>query len=139
MGLDQALIKMSTGSYRLIDKWQHGDHQDDFPEVETETVWSGRKENHIQAFMEGEVGDVDNCGYLPVQKHDLERLVDRLARVHADHSQAGVLLPTQAGFFFGGTEYDEWYFEDVKTELEDLSALLHEWDDDAVYCYWAWW
>lgn len=139
MGLDQSIVKMSCESYLLIEKWQHSDREDDFPEVEMDTVWSGRKENHIQAFIEGEVGNVDNCGYLPLTKPDLERLVDRLARVNADHSQAGVLLPTQEGFFFGGTEYDEWYFMDIKRELEDLSALLQEWDEHSVYCYWAWW
>lgn len=143
MGLDQSLIRMSKESFDLIDKWQRESRQTDdnvpFPDVETESVWTGRKENHIQAFIEGEVGDVDNCGYLPVSKADVERLVDRLAKVDADHTQAGVLLPTQEGFFFGGTDYNEWYFEDVKQELEDFTKILYEWEDDAVYAYWAWW
>ena len=139
MGLDQALIRMDRESFALVDKWQKGDREADFPEIESTEVWVGRKENHIQAFMDGEVGDVNNCGYLPVLRHDLERLVDRLARVHADHEQAGVLLPTQEGFFYGGTDYDEWYFEDVKSELEAFTEILQDWDDDAVYCYWAWW
>jgi len=144
MGLDQALIKMSKETFDLIDKWQRESRLDThdaepFPDVETERVWTGRKENHIQAYVEGEVGDVDNCGYLPLSKTDVQRLVDRLARVDADHEQAGVLLPTQEGFFFGGTDYDDWYFQDVKQELEEFRTILDEWDEDAVYAYWAWW
>lgn len=139
MGLDQALIKMDRESFALVDKWQNGDHTADFPEVETEQPWTGRKENHIQLYVETEVGDVDNCGYLPLEKEHVERLVDRLRRVHDDHSLAAQLLPTQEGFFFGGTDYDEWYFGDIEQELKDFTQILEDWDDDAVYAYWAWW
>jgi hypothetical protein len=130
---------MSAESFALVDKWQKGDHEDDFPEVEMETLWTGRKENHIHSFVEGEVGDVDNCEYLPVTKGDVERLVERLTRVNEDHELAGALLPTQAGFFFGSTDYDEWYFNDIETELEAFKEILDGWDEDAVYTYWAWW
>lgn len=139
MGLDQGLIKMSTETFALIDKWQQGDHDEPYPEVETESVWTGRKENHIQAFVDGEVGDVDNCNYLPMEREHIEHLVDRLARVDEDHSLAGALLPTQEGFFFGTTDYDEWYFDDIKRELKAFQEILDDWDDDAVYAYWAWW
>lgn len=139
MGLDQAVMKMDRETYALIDKWQKGDHEDDFPNVTTEDVWIGRKENHIQAFVEGEVGDVENCAYLPLGREDVERLVERLRRVDADHSLAGALLPTQEGFFFGTTDYDEWYFSDIKEELKAFEEILETWDPDAVYAYWAWW
>jgi hypothetical protein len=35
-------------------------------------------------------------------------------------------LPPQAGFFFGGTDIDEWYWNDLKntiTQLERVFAL----------------
>lgn len=30
------------------------------------------------------------------------------------------LLPTRSGFFFGGTNYDQWYYEDIKNTVEIL-------------------
>jgi hypothetical protein len=139
MGLDQAVRKLSQESLDLIMKWRASGEEDGYPDVEVEEVWVGRKENHIQHYVDTEVGEVDNCDYLPLTKEDVERLVDRLRRVNEDHSLAAQLLPTQDGFFFGGTEYDEWYFEDVKSELDAFTQILKDWDDDAVYAYWAWW
>lgn len=34
------------------------------------------------------------------------------------------LLPTQEGFFFGSTQYDQWYFEDIKHTYKELCNLL---------------
>jgi hypothetical protein len=34
------------------------------------------------------------------------------------------LLPTQAGFFFGGTDYDEWYLNDVKETVDQIERIL---------------
>jgi hypothetical protein len=36
------------------------------------------------------------------------------------------LLPSQSGFFFGGTEYDEWYFTDLKNTIDIIESLLSE-------------
>lgn len=40
-------------------------------------------------------------------------MIDLFKKVLDDHSLASELLPTQSGFFFGGTEYDEYYFLDL--------------------------
>jgi hypothetical protein len=37
-------------------------------------------------------------------------------------------LPTQAGFFFGGTEYDESYFEGIQYTIDILQKVLEETD-----------
>ena len=34
------------------------------------------------------------------------------------------LLPTQGGFFFGSTAYDQFYVEDVKNTIEQLKKVL---------------
>ena len=50
------------------------------------------------------------------------------------------LLPSQSGFFFGGTDYDEWYFNDIeytKNRLEAIIQLL-EWDLYDVYYGSSW-
>lgn len=38
------------------------------------------------------------------------------------------LLPTQSGFFFGGTEYDEYYAEDIDNTIKILEGALAETD-----------
>lgn len=39
---------------------------------------------------------------------------------------ARLLLPTTSGFFFGSTEYDQYYIEDLKYTVEKLNELLAE-------------
>ena len=36
------------------------------------------------------------------------------------------LLPTQSGFFFGGTEYDNYYIDDLKYTAETIEEALKE-------------
>ena len=45
-----------------------------------------------------------------------------------DPSVADKLLPTRSGFFFGGTAYDEWYYEDIKHTIEVLEDTLRDTD-----------
>ena len=45
-----------------------------------------------------------------------------------DPTVARVLLPTQGGFFFGSTEYDQWYYADVKDTIEIIEKVLAETD-----------
>lgn len=47
-------------------------------------------------------------------------------KVIADASVAEELLPSRSGFFFGGTEYDEWYLKDLEYTVATLKPLLHE-------------
>jgi hypothetical protein len=39
---------------------------------------------------------------------------------------AQVLLPAQSGFFFGSTDYDEYYMADIDNTIEILEAALKE-------------
>ena len=43
---------------------------------------------------------------------------------------AAKYLPTQSGFFFCGTEYDQWYIEDIESTIEILTNVLKETDFD---------
>jgi hypothetical protein len=45
-------------------------------------------------------------------------------KVIEDPSTAKSLLPTQAGFFFGGTDYDESYLEDIQYTKDVLERAL---------------
>lgn len=52
----------------------------------------------------------------------------------------GNILPTTSGFFFGSTEYDEWYFKDVEYVRDKFSGLLEtmDWDNESLYMH-CWW
>jgi hypothetical protein len=53
--------------------------------------------------------------------------------VFEDTSVCEELLPTASGFFFGGTEYDEYYFEQVKETLQVLEEELERGSNDFYY------
>lgn len=50
------------------------------------------------------------------------------------------LLPTSSGFFFGSTEYDEWYLRDIENTIEQLNTILDETDftEDAILYTSSW-
>ena len=47
-------------------------------------------------------------------------------QVVADPHVAMELLPTQSGFFFGSTEYDQYYIEDLQRTKDVLTEVLNE-------------
>ena len=47
-------------------------------------------------------------------------------RVIEDATVAKRLLPTRGGFFFGSTEYDEHYLEDVKETRSWITRMLKD-------------
>ena len=52
---------------------------------------------------------------------------------------ASELLPTASGFFFGSTEYDEWYYDDLKRTVDMLEPLLTEEYEDWDFHYQSSW
>ena len=78
-----------------------------------------RKVNFLFAYYENK-GKMVEQYYAFTDKEDIDDIIDRCERVLAHHSLANELLPTQSGFFFGGTDYDEYYFYDVKDCLNQM-------------------
>ena len=79
-----------------------------------------RKVNFIFYHFQTTLGKMyDDC-YAFVDLDDVDDLIDRCERVLKDHRLAQSLLPTQDGFFFGSTDYDNWYFSDVKDCLKQM-------------------
>ena len=72
-----------------------------------------------------------------VYKSDITEIISRATRILAerDDALAEELLPTQSGFFFGSTNYDEWYYEDMQSILDEFGKLLKRWNDDEYVCY----
>lgn len=84
-----------------------------------------RKANAIHAWFVRECqGEVDDCRSAYVSREKLNELLEVCRIVNADHKEADNLLPTQSGFFFGSTEYDEWYFGDIEETVKQLESAL---------------
>lgn len=67
---------------------------------------------------------IDDCRPIEITVDKLEELLETCKKVLADHSLAGSLLPTADGFFFGSTEYDDYYFGDLEQTVEIIEPVL---------------
>jgi hypothetical protein len=84
-----------------------------------------RKSNQIHKWFVDNVQDGrDDCGNYDISREQLSELRDVCRRVLEDRSLAGELLPTQSGFFFGGPEYDDYYFQDLEYTVTRIDKLL---------------
>ena len=103
-----------------------GDAENDFGAVEvTFRVGYWRKANSIhQWFVKNVQHGEDDCREYRVARKQLQELVDLCKVILADRTKADDLLPTQSGFFFGGTDYDDWYFQDLEYTVERLEKVL---------------
>ena len=54
-----------------------------------------------------------------------------------DPSTAMELLPSQSGFFFGSTEYDQWYMDDIDYTIEKLLEVLRTTDFDKEIVFYS--
>ena len=100
--------------------------------VEEAGYW--RKANAIHRwFVENVQRGVDDCGNYYVEKSQLLELLDLCEKVRAYNSLADSLLPTASGFFFGGTDYDEWYFEDINNTINIIKEAVEGGDADYYY------
>ena len=86
-----------------------------------------RKANAIHKFFVDNCADgTDDCKLMWVSDVTLKRLKEYCDEILKDKSKekADELLPTTEGFFFGTTDYDDWYFEDLKYTSELIADVL---------------
>lgn len=119
-----------------------------------------RKVNFLMSFFNYD----GNCEYKEITRERLQALRDACAEIAkmepvrvevtqyssggtaeakdyslADKERCAELLPTQSGFFFGNTDYDQWYFQDVKEVLVWVDGVLSDLADDDVVLMYCWW
>ena len=93
----------------------------------TEEMGYWRKANAIHNwFVKNVQKGEDDCKEYYVSKDQLIKLLRTVKDVISDHSKAEELLPTTSGFFFGGTEYDEYYFDDLTNTEKIIEKALNE-------------
>lgn len=106
-----------------------------------------RKANEIHRwFVENVQDGVDDCEMYVVEKEALETLLDVCKTVldaqHKDEFESVAMqwLPTQDGFFFGGTDYDNWYIADLEDTINIIEKVLAETDfDNEIITYQSSW
>lgn len=90
-----------------------------------------RKANQIHAwFVKNVQAGVDDCGLYEVTRAQLEELLALAQRVQKKPALAAAALPTQDGFFFGNTSYDEGYRDDIDSTVRIVEQILAETDFD---------
>lgn len=100
--------------------------------IEEAGYW--RKQNNIHQWFVNNVQDgVDNCGEYYVSAEKLRELLALCKAVQNQPAVAEALLPTASGFFFGGTEYDEWYMQGIDYTIQTLNEALA--DKNGEYYY----
>lgn len=114
-------------------KDRKGHWGDDSPvkEVKIEAgYW--RKANAVHKwFVDNCQGGNDDCGYYHVSREQLQELRDLCRRVIDFKHLANELLPAQGGFFFGSTDYDEYYYQDLEQTVRIIDQALtlpESWD-----------
>ena len=126
MGLDMYLQKRDKSTGKIVDN----------------KVMYWRKANQIREWIVSNAGydRMNNCVEFPLSKETLIRLRDDCKRVIDNKELAREILPTRSGFFFGDTEYNDWYFEDIRETYVKLKEILRTTDFDKYEIfYFEWW
>ena len=84
-----------------------------------------RKANAIHSWFVKNVQDgVDDCRKAFVSRDQLDDLLDLCIDIKTKKVKPENCLPTQSGFFFGSTEYDEYYMQDLEYTIDVISSVL---------------
>lgn len=114
-------------------------------------VYYWRKANAIHAWFERYllrergIQEIEDCESYVIGTKCLEELVADCKSVLA-YSQdkcfeevASRYMPTQHGFFYGSTDYGEWYVDNLQETATELASILLNSDEDDEFIYTAWW
>jgi hypothetical protein len=100
--------------------------------IEDAGYW--RKANAIHRWMvESVQNDEDDCKEYYVSDDKLEELLSVCKQVKANPILAPELLPTQEGFFFGGTDYEECYWNDIDCTIKIIEDIFSEKEENGYY------
>lgn len=99
------------------------------PEYVEQVIYYGvgywRKANAIHKYFVDYCGEgIDECQKINVSLSALKNLLLNCKEILKNNDLAEILLPTQGGFFFGSTKYDEWYFRDLEDTIKIIEPVI---------------
>lgn len=100
-----------------------------------------RKANHIHNwFVINVQNGADDCGNYAVSIDNLADLKTVCDTALHFKERASIILPTCEGFFFGSTDYDEGYFEDIKYTMDVCDKILQttNFNEDLIFYTSSW-
>ena len=118
------LEKFEECFYEIL-KHYHGHHVGYF-----------RKVNCVYRYFEDKLTDETAW----VTKDECEDIVKRCSAVLENPDLASELMPTRNGFFFGSTEYDKYYFSDLRDVRKQFKSFIKYFktDDDLMFICMSW-
>ena len=118
------LEKFEECFYEIL-KHYHGHHVGYF-----------RKVNCVYRYFEDKLTDET----VWVTKDECEDIVKRCSAVLENPDLASELMPTRSGFFFGSTEYDKYYFSDLRDVRKQFKSFIKYFktDDDLMFIHMSW-
>lgn len=132
MGLDAWLFASNTK-----------DENDEPERTDENTLAYWRKANQVHSYFirtchPNHIED-DGWGNVLVGSEVLPDLYERCRQIVTEPHRAPELLPTTEGFFFGSTNYDEFYMQDIKETIAVLEAVRDQPPLGAPIYYRWWW
>lgn len=120
-----------------LDHWVVARSKEENNDDEGVFIAEWRKANAIHKwFVKHVQKGLDDCEEYQVTRDQLLALKNLCAQVLKTKNTK--LLPTQSGFFFGGTDYDDYYWDQLK-ETIDMLGSVEKFDDSYTFYYQASW
>lgn len=95
--------------------------------IDDEEAGYFRKFNALHNWIVTHCGNnVDDQYPIKLEFVKLKELLNILELIDEKTGNAKTLLPTQSGFFFGSTEYDDYYYDNIEVAILIIKKLI-EW------------
>jgi hypothetical protein len=88
-------------------------------------------------------GGIDECQKIDISAHDLRVLLETLREVKRaiedkDNKTISLLFPPTGGFFFGSTEVDEYYKEQIDQTIPIIEEAVNKEEGEEFYYQSSW-
>lgn len=147
-------------AYDSLPESEKNEDNNPYNGFDPEEIGYFRKVNFLMNFF----SYTGNCEYKEITKDKLLELLDACKEIsrmkpvryevmsyanggeekcemysETDKKRCAELLPTTSGFFFGSTDYDQWYFQDVKEVRMWVDDVLDKLENNEVVLMCCWW
>jgi len=93
-----------------------------------------RKYNHLVEWVDENVQEVENGDYIKITREQLQQLLEDAKKAlqaykEGDLDKVDEIMPTTSGFFFGDTEYNDYYKRKLEDTIEQIQNVLNNYSD----------